>query len=929
MKKTLLLIASLLVGSNFVVNAQQNRTIGGPPESLTGGGAAGSLNFQNNGDYVSLGNTTTLNLKNTFTIEAWVKPSQSLAPYSRIIENNFQTGYYFGTGAGGMNLTCILNNTFIESSTDLQIGVWQHVAVTFNNTTDEVKMYIDENLVHTATYSGTIPGSSDHVKLGIDWSLVQGWDWVGEMDEMRIWTSARSATQLADNNNCELLGTETGLTAYYKFNHGSMFSDNTGVTTLVDYAGTPQNGTLIGFALTGAISNWAPQSTSVNAIPSVIVTSDVATVCDGSNAILTASGADTYVWDLDASTLSTLVVTPNAGPTTYSVTGSSLLGCSKTSSITIGWNPTPIVSVVATPTVVCIGGAPTTMTASGALTYSWSHGETGAVAAVAPTTSTSYTVTGTDANGCTGEASVNINAITCFGDIAEALDFDGINDKVIGNNSLLPQGSAARTFTAWIKPSRVTGNPQTIFHYGSQATGASSGLLISGGNLYYVGENNDFNGGVATAITPNVWTHIALTLTGKTVKFYVNGVLKTTGTLATTPTTTGTNWAISNTAWSSPAREPFQGTIDEVTVWNRVISSTEISTAMRRETSPSGQVGLIGLYHFNQGFAGGSNGSTTSLTDASTSLSNGTLVSFGLTGTTSNWVAPGRGGKTKLVDVYCGTTLTSLGSTTQLACYTILNANNYQWEFTDLSNNAVFTFVRGNNSTNFYFYMLPRLTYGKTYSVRVKGYVNGAWEAYGESCTFSTPASFPTTQLLNVCGTTIDPINTQLACNTAPGATNYIWEFTNTATSQVYTVNRGNSMNNFYLYMLPSAPAGNYDVVIRAVFGTVIGPVGSTCNISFLVNSGRYASPDQLVNEEEKFSVNLFPNPSNGQFEITTTNIENLEVEIYDALGKVILKQSITSTKQSFDLIDKDNGIYFVKVSQNGKLVYTNRIIKQ
>jgi hypothetical protein len=127
---------------------------------------------------------------------------------------------------------------------------------------------------------------------------------------------------------------------------------------------------------------------------------------------------------------------------------------------------------------------------------------------------------------------------------------------------------------------------------------------------------------------------------------------------------------------------------------------------------------------------------------------------------------------------------------------------------------------------------------------------------------------------------------TQLACSTVPGATNYIWEFTNTATSQVYTIYRGNNMNNFYLYMLPSAPAGNYDVVIRAVFGSTIGPAGPTCNISFLTNSGRYAAPDQLENGEEKFSVNLFPNPSNGQFEITSENIENLEVEILMHLEK-------------------------------------------
>ena len=39
--------------------------------------------------------------------------------------------------------------------------------------------------------------------------------------------------------------------------------------------------------------------------------------------------------------------------------------------------------------------------------------------------------------------------------------------------------------------------------------------------------------------------------------------------------------------------------------------------------------------------------------------------------------------------------------------------------------------------------------------VKVRPYINGVWQAYGESCNITTPASVPTTQLLNVCGSTI------------------------------------------------------------------------------------------------------------------------------------------------------------------------------
>jgi hypothetical protein len=726
-----------------------------------------------------------------------------------------------------------------------------------------------------------------------------------------------------------LSGSQVGIT-YELYKDGILDGLMTGTGSAISFGTKSADGVYTVVAsnpIGGCTATMTGTSTIIiNPLPTILI-AGANSICIGSSTTITASGATTYSWDNGDNTASS-TVSP-VTPTTFTVFGTDNNGCVNTATKSITINALPVVTAVATPTIVCTSD-PSLLSGGGAVTYTWGPGLNSQSITVAPITNSTFTVTGTDANGCVNTATTSVDVTTCSNTPAEALILDGTNDKITGTNSLLPQGSAARTFTAWIKPTRVTGASQTIFHYGDEATGAASGLLISNGNLYYVGHFSDLDGGAATAITPNVWTHVAVTLTGKTVQFYVNGILKKTGTLATTPVTTGTTWAISNSAWSATPREPLTGVIDEVSVWNRVLSSADIANTMRREVEPTGQVGLVGLYHFNQGFASSLNATETSLVDASTGGNNGTLTGFTLSGSSSNWIAPGRAGKTALADAYCGITLANLGNTAQLACYSVSNASNYQWQFTDLSNSSVYTYTRNSNLNNFYFYLFPVLTYGKTYSVKVRPYINGVWQAYGEACNITTPASVPTTQLLNVCGTTITPTTTQLACSTVPGATNYIWEFTNTATSQVYTIYRGNNMNNFYLYMLPSAPAGNYDVVIRAVFGSTIGTAGPTCNITFLTNSGRYAAPDQLEeNGEEKFSVNLFPNPSNGQFEITSENIENLEVEIFDALGKVVLKESINSTKQSFDLMDKDNGFYFVRVSQNGKLVYTNKIIKQ
>ncbi len=52
------------------------------------------------------------------------------------------------------------------------------------------------------------------------------------------------------------LNNETGLLAYYPFNHGTVNDDNTNDFRLLDYSGNDYHGTLANFALTGTTSNW-------------------------------------------------------------------------------------------------------------------------------------------------------------------------------------------------------------------------------------------------------------------------------------------------------------------------------------------------------------------------------------------------------------------------------------------------------------------------------------------------------------------------------------------------------------------------------------------------------------------------------------------------------------------------------------------------
>ncbi len=126
-------------------------------------------------------------------------------------------------------------------------------------------------------------------------------------------------------------------------------------------------------------------------------------ICGGSPATLTASGLNSYLWNTGATT-SSITISPTA-PTAYSVIGSGSNGCLSNSIDTVKVNP--ILTITASNNKICIGNS-TTLTVSGADssnnqgTYLWSNGSTNSSITVSPTTTTTYSVSGTTIGGCTG-----------------------------------------------------------------------------------------------------------------------------------------------------------------------------------------------------------------------------------------------------------------------------------------------------------------------------------------------------------------------------------------------------------------------------------------------------------------------------------------------------------------------------------------------
>jgi hypothetical protein len=131
---------------------------------------------------------------------------------------------------------------------------------------------------------------------------------------------------------------------------------------------------------------------------------------------VSSTGATSYTWTLPngwTGSSSTNSISPTVGANggTISVIGINGCGSSPAQTINITVNAIPNVTANASATSVCQGNQ-VTLTGSGAASYTWDNGVTDGVA-FTPTTTITYTVTGTDANGCsnTDQIKVTVNPL--------------------------------------------------------------------------------------------------------------------------------------------------------------------------------------------------------------------------------------------------------------------------------------------------------------------------------------------------------------------------------------------------------------------------------------------------------------------------------------------------------------------------------------
>ena len=234
------------------------------------------------------------------------------------------------------------------------------------------------------------------------------------------------------------------------------------------------------------------------------------------------------------------------------------------------------------------------------------------------------------------------------------LHFDGTNDyvEIPGSNSLenyITNGQL--TIEYWINPGVATAQFRDVISKApTNVAGTSAEYLVEGTpnsliyqhmiRVFFYSTSTVGHVSVPVTYTANEWQHIAITMkAGVSLKVYRNGVLQGTASMANTALIGGLSPI--RLMYDARVLASFQsGTLDELRLWSRELSATEISNNMNCEI-PTNSTNLDAYYRFNQGGAGGNNINETTLSDGTSNANHASLRNFTLTGSTSNWIAPG------------------------------------------------------------------------------------------------------------------------------------------------------------------------------------------------------------------------------------------------------------------------------------------------
>jgi hypothetical protein len=389
--------------------------------------------------------TPTVNLTNGGVLQFATRTETNPAQFP----DRLQVLYSYGTGTGAIGAGTTAVGTFTGQITTINPSL---------TTTG----YPGNWTVYSMTLSGitgTLPGRFAF-RYWVDDGGLNGTnsDYIGIDDVMYTFPCAPPTVVLSQTvgNIC------SGQTFTTNATGATSYTWAPGGQTTSSISVTPSTTTI--YTVTGVLAGCpATKTVAVNVTASPTVAVNNATICSGVAATLQASGAGTWSWQPGGQTTSSIAVSPTVN-TTYTVIGNNGT-CSQTKTVSVTISSSLGVVVVASQNTICSGQS-TTLSASGAQSYSWSTGATTSSIVVSPGTSTAYVVGGLIPPTCVGTNTVNITV-----NASPNVSVSSSNSIACVGTTVTLTGSGAVNYTWAVTGGSATANPVSL------GTGTASGVI--------------------------------------------------------------------------------------------------------------------------------------------------------------------------------------------------------------------------------------------------------------------------------------------------------------------------------------------------------------------------------------------------------------------------------------------------------------------
>jgi hypothetical protein len=573
----------------------------------TAGRFGNALSFDGVNDLATVADANALDLTTGMTLEAWVNPT-SLSGWRSVIlkEATGALAYsiYANDNAPHPASTVIAGGVEVNTpgSSALPLGTWSHLAATYDGTA--LRLFVNGVQVNTRAASGSLSTSTGALRIG--GNAVWGEHFQGLIDEVRIFNRARTQTEIQSDMNSPVDAgpadavpptAPSGLTAAGGAGTATLSwtaaTDNVGVANYnVHRSGTS------GFTPSAANRIAQPASTSyANTGVTAGTYYYLVTAQDAAGNVGPASNQASAVVTGDAIAPAVSITAPTAGATVsgnvmvsanasdnVAVAGVQFLldgvplGAEDTASpYSITWDSRAATNGSHTLTARARDAAGNQTTSGPVAVTTSNQGPPGLVAAYGFNEGSGTTTA--DASGNANTATIAGAAWNVSGRFGRALSFDGVSDLVTIPDASSLDLTTGMTLEAWLNPSALSGWRSALL---KEASGGLSYSLYAhddaprpAATVNTGGIDQSTAGTVALAL--NTWTHLAATYDGATLRLFVNGVQVSsravTGSLITS---TGAVRIGGNTIWG----EYFSGLIDEVRIYNRALTATEIQSDM-------------------------------------------------------------------------------------------------------------------------------------------------------------------------------------------------------------------------------------------------------------------------------------------------------------------------------------------------------------